>query len=328
MNRILAALVLASLLAAGDADPLAKALALADGDPFARDAMETALAAAPAGKRADLVVRLDASGRDDVNAVLHRLIQDEDPDAAAAAIDALARRWPTDMRDVEIVRLIIPRSNAAGAAACRYAAAVRDDEAIEALCDRQAMRADDQPSEQALRRLLGLPAGCGPEGWHEVVAKRRGAQETALAKAERLVEGAEGDAIAAVTLVAGMRPIPARGERVLLAALEHPERAVRASAAAILSTCEGPMATAWRARREGAEAATGGPVVAASSSPSGTEAASARPSGPVPAAIPAGPAATAPSSGGGFPLVLLAGVVIAAVLWLVLRRRAGSRAGD
>lgn len=239
-------LLLAVCLGAADIDPLNQVLQLEDGDAFATDRMEQILNISPIGTRAALVERLAATTRDDVEIVLHRMIQDEDQAAATVAIDALAKRWPTTMQDAETVRLLIRSNGTVGDAACRYAAAIGDDEALPALIDRFLARPDDTAAEQALRSITGLPNGCGPGGWSEEITQRLERSAIALDKAEKLLEGTSMEAIAAVTLVAGMRPAGTRATQILIRATEHPDRTVRRSAMSILVTCATPPAAVWR----------------------------------------------------------------------------------
>ncbi|MBN8525253.1 MAG: hypothetical protein J0M02_07960, partial [Planctomycetes bacterium] len=269
--RILACAVLACGLACAEADALADALKLADGDAFAGDRMEQALSAAPVGKRRPLVERLARTGRDDVLAVLHRMIQDEDPQAAAAAITALAARWPTTMQDVELIRTLITGTGPAADAACAYAATVNDDEALSALVQRAGTRGNDQPSEQALRKLLNLPGGVGPEGWAAAVELEQQRYDVALSNAEKLLDGNAMDGIAAITLVAGLRPIGSRATRVLLRAAEHPDQTVRNAARSVLTTCPTPAAAAWRQQAAAERAAADAGAATATIEPAPVE---------------------------------------------------------
>jgi hypothetical protein len=279
--KFLTCLLVSACLAGSEADPLGSAMQLEDGDAFATDRMEVAISSQPVGLRRPLVERLASADREDVLTVLHRMIQDEDVGAAAAAIDGLAKRWPTSIQDAELIRTLIPRTGPSSDAACRFAAAINDDEALQALADRSTARVEDLPSEQALRKLLGLPGGCGPDGWNAAVAALRDRNAVALDKAETLLAGSQMDAIAAITLVAGMRPIGSRATQILLRAAEHPDHTVRNCAISILATCSSPPAVAWRKQVDNdkiAVAAAGGAESQlASTTPAIAQAVAARP---------------------------------------------------
>lgn len=320
--KFLSCTLLAGCLLAGESDPLASALQLPDGDAFATDGIEQAISSQPVGNRRTLVERIAGTDRDDVAVVLHRMIQDEDGAAAAAAIDALAKRWPTSLQDAELIRSLIPRAGPASDAACRFAAVINDDEALQALADRSAARSDDPPSEQALRKLLGLPGGCGPDGWGAAVAALRERNAVALDKAEKLLEGTQLDAIAAITLVAGMRPISSRATQVLLRAAEHPDHTVRNSAASILSTCSSPPAVAWRKRIDAertdvaaATEAAGEPGTASTALP-----AQAVPPRPAPAAV-AAPAVPPAGAGTWIASLLVAVAALSGLAFWRMRSR-------
>lgn len=327
---ILSALALCAVLSAAEADPLAAALKGQDGDVFAADRIQEVLMLSSRAQRAAAVRRIADSGRDDVYPILHRLIQDEDQASAEIAIDALAKRWPTSMDDVELVRTMLGRDGRVGAAACRYAAAVGDDEALPALADRITRSPSDADAEAALRRLTVLPGGCGPEGWTTLVETRFARQEAALSGAENLLLGTPAEAMGAVTLIAGMRPAGSRAARVLLAAAEHPDRTVRRMAISILSTCESPAAMAWRNR--GTANGTDGAMAAAASeaqpmaAPAPVTAFVLKP-GAAQSVAASLPQATATSW-----VIWLVALGVATTLacagWLFVRRRQGTRSGS
>ncbi len=321
--QLCAVLLMTAVLGAADADPLKAALALPDGDAFAPDRMQEALMLAPRGQRAVTVERIIASGREDAYGILHRLILDDDPACAVLAVDALAKRWPTAMADVEAIRPLIARDGTVGAAACRYAAQVGDDEALSALADRIFRLPGDPDAEAALRRLLNMPSGCGPDGWMALVDSRAAKTEAALSSAERLVAGSAEDAMGAITLIAGMRPAGSRGARVLLAATEHPDVTVRRMAASILTTCDAPAAAAWRARRD-AEMGDAGSALAGVRPLADSDApmvAAARPSASTPAAPAVAAAAPTASKSSAWIVWLTVIGLLAGGAWLALRRR-------
>lgn len=320
-------LLLTIALYAAEADPLAAALKAPDGDPFAADKVQEALMVAPRAQRAQLTKRIADSGRADVHGILHRLVQDDDPASAEIAIDALAKRWPTGMEDVEIIRMLISRDGKVGGAACRYAAAVGDDEALPALVDRINRSPKDADAEAALRHMLAMPNGCGQDGWAALIEARQAEQEAAISGAERLLGGSPADAMGAVTLIAGLRPAGSRAARVLLAAAEHPDRTVRRMAMSILSTCDAPPAAAWRNRKVVADetalaAQGGGAVVQGGTSP---VASTAGPAGAVAVvayhpAVAVAPVASASGSSWGWVVWLSAIAVIGGGGWLLVQR--------
>ncbi len=320
MRRLVLSVLLAAALCAAEADPLTAALKGQDGDVFAADRIQEVLLLAPRTERAALVRRIADSGRDDVYGILHRLVQDEDPASAAIAIDALAKRWPTGMQDVELIRTLLLKPGQVGAAASRYAAVVGDDEALPALVERTARFPLEADADAALRKLIALPGGCGPQGWSILVEARMARQEAAISGAERMLGGTPAEAMGALTLVAGMRPPGSRGARVLLAAVEHPDRAVRSMAVSILGTCEAPAAAVWR-NREAADPAAS--PMATVPGPQGFAGAVSPPIAPAASQAAAAPAAASSAAAGGNGWIWLVGAIglLGGGGWLLTRRR-------
>lgn len=317
-------LLLAATLFPADADPLAAALH--GQDPFAADRIQGVLIQTPRAERAAVVRRIADSGRDDVYDILNRLIQDDDPASVEIAIDALAKRWPTSMQDVELIRMQLLREGRVGAAASRYAAVVGDDEALPALAERITRFPTDADAEAALRRLTALPSGCGPEGWQALVETRQARQEAAISGAERLLGGTPAEAMGALTLIAGMRPAGSRGARVLLAAIEHPDKTVRSMATSILGTCEAPAAAVWRNRGTATEATESASVASAQPAPAAVAPPAAAVAGPT--AAPTATVASAPAAAGGGGWLWLVGlaVLLGGAGWLFVRRQAAPEA--
>lgn len=301
------------------ADPLAAALARPDGDPFAADEIERVVLAAPAQERAAMLGRLDATGRADVAAALRRMVADADAQAAATAIAALARRWPTDLGDVALVREQIWRGGAVGDAAAAFAAAVGDDEALAPLADRAA-QVPGGAAEQALSQLLSRPSGAPAGTWHLAVAEVESGRARVLEQASALLEGTPADCLAAITLIAGQRARDSRLARLLIAAASHPDATVRAAAVGVLATSPTPPAAVWR--RDAQRDREGRALAAASAAPAsggGPSAGAVPPRGgaalapPPPATLP--PASAAAPAAGAAPAWLgwAAGLVVAAV---------------